>query len=211
MATRRRPARHERVLRPIPPGVLRAARKTFLHRGVHRTTMGDIAEEAGIPRPTLYEYVTGQHDLVDAVLVQRVRHIARQLELIATSAPSFREAVVETSVEAIMLTRRDREITNIFATAPNLRVHEILEGPHAEVRKIVGEFLQPILGLGQSSGQLRDDVGHDLITDWFRAVYTSYILRENLDIDEVRTMMREFLLPSLLSTTPAQGPLTSRA
>lgn len=197
-----RKSRKDRVLRPMPPAILRAARKTLLLRGVRRTSMGDIAEAAGIPRPTLYEYVAGKDDLIDMVLAQRLKEISEGLAPIADSAASFAEAVVETSVEAIRVTRADREITNIFATASNRRVHQVIEGPHPEMEKISAAFLEPVFRRGVASGELRSDVSQEQMINWVRAVYSGYIMREDVDVDEVRTMMREFLVPALSATRP---------
>jgi AcrR family transcriptional regulator len=198
-----RTPRKDRPLRPLPPAVLKAARKTIRKYGVRRTSMGDIADAAGIPRPTLYEYVSGREQLIDLVLIERIGEIAAALGSVAAAAQSFSEAVVETSVEAVMMTRSDQEITNIFTTAPNRQVHQVLEGPNPEVARIVGEFLEPILQKGVDSGDLRADVSHELIVDWVRAVYSAFILRETVDRDAVRTMMRAFLLSSLTNPSPA--------
>jgi AcrR family transcriptional regulator len=159
--------------------------------------MADIADAAGIPRPTLYEYVAGREQLIDLVLVERIREIGQELKSAATGAGSFSEALVATSVEAIMYARSDREITNIFSTAPNRQVHEVLEGPNPEVASVVAGLLGPVLEMGRSSGELRDDVPEELIVSWVRAVYTAFILRDEVDRAEVETMIRAFLLPSL--------------
>lgn len=159
--------------------------------------MADIADAAGIPRPTLYEYVSGREALIDLVLVARIREIGEALTDAADRAGSFSEALVGTSVEAIMFSRSDREITNIFATAPNRQVHQVLEGPNPEVEQVVAQVLQPVLEMGRESGELRDDVSEQQVVDWVRAVYTALILRDEVERAEVEAMVRTFLLPSL--------------
>lgn len=205
-----RKARKDRTLRPMPAEVLAAARRTLLTRGVRRTSMGDIAEAAGIPRPTLYEYVGGRDGLIDLVLAQRLSEISEGLAPIAHRADSFADAVVETSVAAIRATRADREITNIFAAASNRRVLQVLEGPHPFVEKISASFLQPVFDRGIASGELRSDVSQDMMVSWVRAVYSAYIVREDVDIEEVRTMMRAFLVPALRAdgAVPGEGRRT---
>ena len=194
---RSRKVRKERPLRPMPAGVLDAARRTLLLRGARRTSMGDIAEAAGIPRPTLYEFVSSRDELVDLVLTQRLSEISESLAPIVDRAVSFDDAVVEISVEAIRATRGDKEITNIFAAASNRRVLQVLEGPHPFVEKISASFLQPVFERGIASGELRSDVSQDMMVRWVRAIYSAYIVREDVDIEEVRAMMRAFLLPAL--------------
>jgi AcrR family transcriptional regulator len=182
--------------------VVRAARKVFLRYGVQKTTMSDVADEAGIPRPTLYEYVSSRNDLIDAVIVDRIRAIVDRLVKIVAESSSFAEAVVETSVRGIELTRTDRELTNIFATTPYRQVHQIMEGPNPAVVLLVTEFLQPIIKLGVAENLLRPDITEELLVGWFRAVYSGFIYREEVDSEEIRTLMRTFLLPSLLRRLP---------
>lgn len=189
-------------MRQLPPRVVRAARKVFLRYGVQKTTMSDVADEAGIPRPTLYEYVSSRNDLIDAVIVDRIRAIVDRLVKIVAESSSFAEAVVETSVRGIELTRTDRELTNIFATTPYRQVHQIMEGPNPAVVLLVTEFLQPIIKLGVAENLLRPDITEELLVGWFRAVYSGFIYREEVDSEEIRTLMRTFLLPSLLRRLP---------
>jgi AcrR family transcriptional regulator len=194
--------RSERQLRPRPPELLRAARKVFLRYGVQKSTMGDIADEAGIPRPTLYEYVSSRNDLIDAVIALRIRAIVGKLVKAATEATTFAEAVVETSIMGIELTRTDRELTNIFATTPYKQVHQVMEGPNPVVALLVSEFLQPLIRLGTAEALLRPDVNEAPLVGWFRAVYSGFIYREDVDTHEIRVLMRTFFLPSLISEAP---------
>lgn len=196
-AKRERKPRSDRTLRPLPPEVLEAARRTILARGVRGCSMGDVAEAAGIPRPTLYEFIAGREALIDLVLTARLREIAEQVRSVADRARSFEEAVVETSVAAVMTTRRDPEVANIFATAPGRQVHQILEGENGPMAEITAHFLEPMLAHGIRSGELRADVEPAQIVAWIRAVYSAFVVREDADEDEVRVMLRTFLLPSL--------------
>jgi hypothetical protein len=73
----------------------------------------------------------------------------------------------------------------------------VLEGHNPEVAQIVAHFLAPILARGRASGELREDVTDEQIVSWIRAVYSAFILREEVDRDHIREMMATFLLPSL--------------
>jgi len=197
MSTSSRTSRRDRSLRPLPPEILAAARATIRAHGVRRTSMGDVAEAAGIPRPTLYEYLSGRAELIDLVLITRLEELADQVRTVAEQAATFAEAVVETSVAAVMTTREDPEVANIFDTAANRHIHEVLEGSNAAMAQITARFLEPMLQRGRDSGELRDDVEPAQIAAWIRAVYSAFVLREKLDIDELREAMTAFLLPSL--------------
>lgn len=162
--------------------------------------MGDVAEAAGVPRSTLYEYVASREDLIDLVLIARLRELADRVRTVAEHAASFEEAVVETSVAAIVTTRDDPEVANIFATAPNRQVHQVLERSDNPVAELAQQFMEPMLEHGRRSGELRADATPAQIVAWIRAVYTAFLVRDNADEAEIRNLLRTFLLPALRAT-----------
>lgn len=129
----------------VPSEIVEAARQKFLRYGVNRTTMADIARAVGMPRQAMYEFVSSRSDVVDAVLLQRIREIADDLKPLAGEGISFTEAFIETSVAAIQRARSDEELMNIFNTGPSDRVQDVVTGPYPQVHEIVVNLLGPIL------------------------------------------------------------------
>lgn len=193
----------------IPDEVIDAARKNFLRYGVNRTTMADIARAVGTPRQTLYEYVSSRDEVVDAVLVQRIKEIAEDLTPSGDESTSFADAFVETSAAAITRARSDHELMNMVATGPIDRVQDIVTGPHAEVHDIVARLLEPILDRGLETGQLRTDKTRDDIIDWVRIVFLSLISQTSIELDKVSDLIAGFLLPSITSDS-GDGPRVRR-
>jgi AcrR family transcriptional regulator len=193
-----RAAERPRSRLPIPEDVLDAARKNFLRFGVNRTTMADIARAVGTPRQTLYEYVSSRDEVVDAVLVQRIKEIAEDLTPSTVGGTSFADAFVETSAAAITTARGDDELMNIVATGPIDRVQDIVTGPHAEVHDVVAHLLEPILDRGLETGELRTDKTRDDIIDWVRIVFLSLISQTSIELDAVSDLIAGFLLPSIM-------------
>jgi AcrR family transcriptional regulator len=196
MADKQSLANRRRERGGVTPDVLDAARKQFLHYGVNRTTMADVARELGIPRQTMYEYVSSRDELVDAVLVARITEIADELK--PATAGTFTDALVETSVAAINRARNDHELMNIVGTGSMERVQQIVTGPNAEIHDVVGQLLGPILDRAQETGQLRRDQTRDDIIDWVRIVYLALITQIGLDPASERNLVANFLLPSLM-------------
>jgi AcrR family transcriptional regulator len=197
-----------RARRDIPPAIIEAARKNFLHYGVNRTTMGDIARIVGVPRQAMYEYVASRDDLVDAVLVARIKEIAEDLKPLAREGTSFIDAFVETSVAAINRARSDRELMNIFTTGPNDRVQDVVTGPFPEIHDIVVELLDPILDYGRQTKMLRTDKTTDELIDWIRVVYLSLITQPNPGHQDERDLVADFLLPSIMFSSNDKSPET---
>jgi AcrR family transcriptional regulator len=191
----------------IPAEIIDATRANFLHYGVNRTTMADIARAVSMPRQTLYEYVSSRDDLVDAVIVKRIREIAEDIKPAGGEAASFADALIETSVAAIRRARSDPELMNIFNTGPADRVQMVVAGNNPEIRNIVATLLAPILDRGAKSGMLRTDKTRDDIVDWIRVVYLSLINQPTADPVRERELVADFLLPSIMFSkhdTPAR-------
>jgi AcrR family transcriptional regulator len=203
------PSDSPRGRQPIPDEVIDAARKNFLRYGVNRTTMADIARAVGTPRQTLYEYVSSRDEMVDAVLVQRIKEIAEDLTPSGDGNTPFTDAFIQTSAAAITKARSDHELMNIVATGPIDRVQDIVTGPHAEVHDVVAHLLETILDRGLESGQLRTDLTRDDIIDWVRIVYLSLISQTAIELDKVSDLVAGFLLPSIMFSKDDRRPRPS--
>jgi|GEM_PF-5886151 len=191
-------ADRRRDRRDIPREIIAATRKNFLHYGVNRTTMADVARAVGMPRQTIYEYVSSRDDLVDAVLVQRIKEIAEELKPLGSEVKSFTDALIETSVAAIQRARNDRELMNIFITGPNDRVQEVVTGPNPEIHSIVADLLGAILDYGDEADMLRTDKTRDELIDWIRLVYLSLITQPSPAGQSERDIVADYLLPSIM-------------
>lgn len=65
---------------PKRQAVLRSAYDVFTRYGYTRTTMGDLAEAAGMSRPALYLVFPNKEDLFDAVISWAGKHALQQLQ-----------------------------------------------------------------------------------------------------------------------------------
>ena len=182
----------------IPAEVIAASRKNFLHFGVSRTTMADIARAVGIPRQTLYSYVSSREDLVDAVLVRRIQEIADDIKPASTARRSFEDAFVETSLAAVDKARNDPELMNIFTTGLADRVRDVVTGDFPEIHAIVANLLGPIFDRGDEAGVLRTDKTRDEIVDWIRVVYLALINQPHGNAEQEKAYVADFLLPSIM-------------
>jgi AcrR family transcriptional regulator len=179
----------------IPDDIIAASRRNFLHYGVNRTTMADIARAVGIPRQTIYSYVSSREDLVDAVLVRRIQEIASDIKPV--EGTSFDDAFVETSLAAVDKARNDPELMNVFRTGPADRVRDVVTGDYPEIHAIVAKLLDPIFDRGEKLGVLRTDKTRAEIVDWIRVVYLALINQQGGDATQERAYVADFLLPSI--------------
>lgn len=175
----------------------------FTRYGPRRTTMEDVAACAGIARPALYRYVSSRDEIVEAVILERVEELADGFRSVVTDAPSFAEAMVEASLAAVNAARLDPELQALFETTTGTRIIQVMAGPNPGFHDFVKGFFTDAFAAARASGELRDDVTDDAMVDWIRGIIMMMILREDLDAERERDMVRDFLLRSLMPLAPA--------
>ena len=74
--------------------ILDAARRCFARKGVHGTTMSEIAAQAGVSRTTLYRSYAGRDHVALALLQREIARFRAELERRAAAACSIEELVV---------------------------------------------------------------------------------------------------------------------
>ncbi len=174
-----------------------AARRCFGRYGVRRTTMEDVAAEAGFARATLYKLVPGRAEVIEAVIMQRLTELAVVWREVLVAQPTVAEALVETALAVVEGVRNDPELQALFETTTGTRLIRLLAGPQPAVRGYVTEFYAELFARGRATGELRDDVSDEQMADWIRGIILMLILRADLTRREERIMIESFLLPSL--------------
>jgi len=136
--------------------ILGAARKRFLRFGPRKTTMDEVAREAGCSRTTLYAHFRNMEDLYGSLLQQDAEDFIREAESVLESAASARRKI-----------RRIVEVTRLtYARNPVLRLAlsgdaEMCLGPVAHAftreqeRRII-DLLARVLAEGVEEGSLRE-------------------------------------------------------
>jgi AcrR family transcriptional regulator len=85
-----------------------AAAEVFRVRGYHNATIDDIAEAAGISRPTVYKYTKSKQHLLDLMVDQVTQDMGRRMQAVihSTDDPTERlRRVVRAHVEAAVANR----------------------------------------------------------------------------------------------------------
>lgn len=112
--------------------ILEAARSRFLHYGYKKTTIDEIAADAGVGKGTVYLYFNGKEDILTTIAVGVKRNITEQMRAIAGSLATPEEKL-----------RR-------MVTASILSVHEAASS-FTHGMELVGEMIQPrLMACGQA-------------------------------------------------------------
>ena len=181
------------------PGLIEAAERCFARFGIERTTMSDIASEAGVHRATLYRHFKDRNQLVVAVLLKKCRPI------IARAASRFEVgvepsiAIVETLVAAADDALNDTELNALF-TSSSAAVTAQLTSLSSEFFALALDATLPTLKRASDKGQLRDGIDPEDAIRWLLRVSLAFLTSEpRLDPDEQRRLLRTYVTPSIFT------------
>ena len=177
--------------------VVAAARRCFARFGVDRTTMQDIAKEAGIGRTGVYRLGVTRPEITEAAIVARLRELGEEIRRIAAADGPFRELLTRSSLATVENARTDPELRHLLDTTETVSLHRLLTGRDSQMQRIVLDILSPMLARARARGELRPGLDDDRVVEWLRGVYLMLILREDLDAEGERALIVDFVLPSL--------------
>ena len=85
----------------VKNAILEAAKRVFQKWGINKTTMEDIAREAGKGKSTLYYYYQSKEDIFDAVVLVQIDEIIQKVIKLSSAAPTAKEKLIRYIVEFI--------------------------------------------------------------------------------------------------------------
>lgn len=129
----------------VTTAILKAAREEFLEFGLRRTAVEDIAQRAGIARVTIYRRFPNKGALMQAVFIRECAEFISDVEKAVTPDDPVSKRVVDGFTQAVLLVRRNKLISRIMQTDPELALQNLTVGAG------------PVLALarGYLAGQLR--------------------------------------------------------
>jgi AcrR family transcriptional regulator len=112
--------------------ILKAAMHVFQKWGLNKTTMEDIAREAGKGKSTLYYYYPSKEEIFDAVVVNEFEAILNKAKELAEETKTAKERLIKYIVESI------KEMKNRVSTYTI--VHEEIRRNQNFIKKLRDKF-----------------------------------------------------------------------
>lgn len=134
--------------------LLVAAARRFVADGLRRTTMEDIAREAGAGKATLYRHFANKDAVIDALLEREAQRFERVLEQAAAGETDAAGRIEATFVAAVAFFVEHPVLTRGRDEEPGLLLPRITADGGPLVTRGLERFGQ-LIGEGVASGELR--------------------------------------------------------
>lgn len=178
--------------------IVDAALRCFARWGVAKTTLDDVAREAGCSRATVYRVLPGGKDgLLDCVVQAEVARLQVALHERFDAADNLEELIVAGMTTAGRWLHGHAALQYLLLHEPEVVLPRISFHQADEVLGSVSAFVAPYL-----ARHLPDDVDPYRVGEWLARIVLSYICSPSPavdmeDEDSVRNLVQAFVLPGL--------------
>jgi AcrR family transcriptional regulator len=186
--------------REIPPQTVRVldAALTCIGRvGLAKTTLDDVAREAGCARATVYRYFPGKQQLMRALVEREVAAFRQELLDAAHGAESLGEAVTTIITTAAGALLGHPALTSVAAYEPEVLLPYLAFERESAVLGAAAQLVAPAFAPFLPIDRARR------LAEWVARITLSYLCcpSEHLDVNDalqVRALVDDFVLPGYL-------------
>jgi AcrR family transcriptional regulator len=135
-----------------------AAEACFTKFGPAKTTLEDIASQAGVSRATVYRYFDGGRDeIILGVVLREGQEFLESLGRRVQREETLEDAIVEGVLYTVAAVRKNEHLALLFA--PEVAGHTTsIAGASTALYELTQDFLRPIFEEARTAGQLRDGI-----------------------------------------------------
>ncbi|MGV9744231.1 TetR/AcrR family transcriptional regulator [Rhodococcus zopfii] len=181
--------------------ILKAAESMFQRYGVSKTTMDDIAKEAGVSRPTVYRYFGDRDTLITALIEARSRRLFDKARAYLGERRTLADQIVDGLVFLVERGRHD-PIVRLIVSPEHMDLATALVGSTGLAARLTYEMWAPLLDEARERGEIREGLTDEEICEWIALVQLVLVGRMDFsseDDPENRRMLTNFLLPSIVT------------
>jgi AcrR family transcriptional regulator len=174
--------------------------------GVAKTTLDDVAREAGCARATVYRYFSGKQQLILAAVEREGQRIIAAVDAAAADAPTFEDALVAMGTTGARLLTENSALQFALAHEPEVVLPAVtFEGGD--------RFLaHAAAALAPSFARFVPAESAERVAEWCTRVFLVYLGADDApvsmtDPQQVRELVHDFVVPVLMPL-PSQSQLS---
>lgn len=170
--------------------IAQAAFKVFSLKGYHNSKMDDIAEEAGLSKPTLYKYVKSKEDLLKLFTDSN----SQMFEMLLLSEEDKDTYEIFNEIYNVLL--EYKRSFHLAFEVTSLSSHDLeIQKLNRESYKKKIEFFSKILENQQNKGLLKKEIDPVFTAQLLMAIFTDIITQLIIGCDESEVL--EYMKKSL--------------
>ena len=145
--------KEERVLRK--KRIINAALSVFDNSGIEKTTMGEIASEAGFGKATLYYYYPSKDDVYSEIMVTGWKSLWEEVEETILNDSPPKKKIFEILDQICQVVKQDSNLYKFLFTAPNY-IQDVEDLPWKTYQERLYSVLQSTIEQGCREGDFID-------------------------------------------------------
>jgi AcrR family transcriptional regulator len=180
--------------------IVDAALRCYARWGVAKTTLDDVAREAGYSRASVYRFVPGGKDgLLDSVVAVEVARAFGTIGVRLDAATDLEDLLVGGMSTAAQLLSEHPALQYLLAHEPEVVLPRISFHQADDVLRTISAFAAPYLARWLDPG-----VDAPRAAEWIARIVLSYTCCPSAAVDlrseeSVRNLVRTFVLPGLVN------------
>ena len=199
--------RQDRELGPQAVRVLDAAVTCIARVGLGKTTLDDVAREAGCARATVYRCFPGKQQLLAALVAREVAALGAQLLDAAAAHDTPGAAVTAVIVTAARDLQSHAALAFVATHEPELLLPHLAFERESAVLRAAGALVAPAFERFLAEPRTAPRLG-----EWIARLTLSYLCcpSDTVDLhdpDQVRALVDDFVLPGLAHALHPEGIL----
>jgi AcrR family transcriptional regulator len=180
--------------------ILQAAKQCYLHYGIEKTGMQDIAKQAKLARSTVYRYYPSSDDLLLALISTEMQAMNLQLSKKLARFQRPEDIIVEGVLIAIKTIPQHPLLSQVFAGDNSSALRQKIWNSPAIVA-LGNDLMATVMQTSVEHGQLQQNVRSEVMIEWVYRILLSFLsLPSNwIKTDkQLRTTLHVLLIPVLL-------------
>jgi AcrR family transcriptional regulator len=179
--------------------IVDATLRCLARQGVGKTTVDDIAREAGFSRATLYRtFPGGKDDVLEAVVNTEVARLFSALAVVMGEATDLEDVLVAGMVEAARRLSTHSAIAYLCLHEPGVILPKLTFHDMDRILLTAGDFAAPFFGRWLEPDQA------SRAAEWAVRIVLAYVSDPAPDTDltnpvDTRSLVRTFVLPGILA------------
>lgn len=185
------------------PRILDAALACIARVGWSKTTVDDVAREAGVSRATLYRYFAGKQPLLSALLAREAARFRAGLERATDDAATLEDALTALVVAAARAVRTHDALQFALAVEPDLLLTHLAFDRGSGFLRECARLLAPVLArfVPPERAERAGETVARVVLSYLCSPSPSVPLA---DAGAVRDLVRDYVAPAVAPPVPAE-------